>query len=121
MSFGEMTITLDDVRVLLGIQVTRKTVVVKSNERVEVTAMVSHLLGILVGEVDEEIRSRSGPTVRLPWLKERFAVPTKRLLDEVDEENEEEEEEEEEVREEEMALRVSPRRMLGQSLHFILT
>ncbi|KAK9083202.1 hypothetical protein Scep_029673 [Stephania cephalantha] len=95
MSFGEMTITLDDVRVLLGINVTSKTVVVKSKERIEVTLMVSRLLGISISEIDEEIKTMHGLTIRLAWLKERFSVPSKRLLEEEESEEEEDEEVEE--------------------------
>ncbi|KAK9125902.1 hypothetical protein Scep_014748 [Stephania cephalantha] len=95
MSFGVMTITLDDMRVLLGIHVTRKTVVVKSKERIKVTSMTSCLLGISISEVDEEIRTMSGLIVRLAWLKKRFAVPIKRLLEEEESEEDEEEDEEE--------------------------
>ena len=75
--FGEMTITLDDVRVLLGIPVTGKTVIAKAKDRVEVIDMTTRLLGLRLEDVETEVKSRPGQSVSLSWLKDQFSTPKK--------------------------------------------
>ncbi|KAK9083388.1 hypothetical protein Scep_029859 [Stephania cephalantha] len=74
MPLDEMTITLEVVRVLLGISVTSKTVATPFKDRKSVTAMVSRLLEVSVTNADEEIRTRPGLTVSFAWLKDHFSV-----------------------------------------------
>ncbi|KAK9125169.1 hypothetical protein Scep_014015 [Stephania cephalantha] len=58
--FGEMTITLDDVRVLLGIPITEKHVVTKCKDRTEVIAMTSWLLGMKKQCMEDELKRNPG-------------------------------------------------------------
>ena len=70
-----MTITLEDVRVLLGIPVTGKTVAAPLQKRKVVYSMVSRLLGVPVAAAEAEIRSRSGLPISLRWLRDTFSKP----------------------------------------------
>ncbi|KAK9126331.1 hypothetical protein Scep_015177 [Stephania cephalantha] len=76
--FGEMTITLENVLVLLDILITGKTVVAPFKAFKLVIVMVNRLLEVLVTDADEEIRARPSLAVSLTWLKDRFSVPKKR-------------------------------------------
>ncbi|KAK9085912.1 hypothetical protein Sjap_026323 [Stephania japonica] len=69
-----MTITLENIWVLLSIPVIGKTVVVPLKDRKAVTTIVTSLLVVSMIDVDEEIRTRFGITVCLTWLKDLFSV-----------------------------------------------
>ena len=74
MPFGEMTITLDDVASILGIPVIGRTV--SYNERMsyeEARALLVDALGIEPVEAHDELIQVRGQSVRLEWLRERFA------------------------------------------------
>ncbi|KAK9149205.1 hypothetical protein Scep_007962 [Stephania cephalantha] len=79
MSFGEMSITLEDVSMLLKILVTGKVVAVDSlsryteDSRKEAIELVSKLLGVTIEEAEEEVNIMNGLTVRKAWLKTRWA------------------------------------------------
>ncbi|KAK9088666.1 hypothetical protein Scep_027748 [Stephania cephalantha] len=60
-----MTITNEDVRVLLGILITSKTMVAPFKDSKSLTTMVSRLLEVSVTDVDGEIKIRPGFTVSL--------------------------------------------------------
>ncbi|KAK9147923.1 hypothetical protein Scep_006680 [Stephania cephalantha] len=76
-----MSITLEDVRMLLHIPVVGKVVAVKNfsryteKSRMEAIKIVSNLLGVGFDEAKEEVNYTRGLIVRLAWLKTRFCPP----------------------------------------------
>lgn len=83
--FGEMSISLEDVSILLKIPVTGKVVLADNfsryteESRVEAIQLVSKLLGTTLEEAEEEVNISKGLTVRMSWLKGRWSpkeVPT---------------------------------------------
>ncbi|KAK9088463.1 hypothetical protein Scep_027545 [Stephania cephalantha] len=69
--FGGMTITLKDVRVLLGILVIGKNVATPFKDCKSLTEMVSRLLEVSETDTEEEIRTRPGFTVSLAWFNDK--------------------------------------------------
>lgn len=70
MSFGEITITLDNVSTLLVIHVVGKTVSRSRQDNAQ--TLLYRTLGVRVAEAREELRSFRGCSVRLKWLRSRF-------------------------------------------------
>ncbi|KAK9131300.1 hypothetical protein Sjap_011787 [Stephania japonica] len=79
--FGEMSITLEDVSILLKIPVTGKVVAVENfsryteESRKDAIELVSKLLGVSPDEAEEEVNITKGLTMRVVWLKSRFCPP----------------------------------------------
>ncbi|KAK9159850.1 hypothetical protein Syun_006191 [Stephania yunnanensis] len=75
MPFGEMSITLEDISILLKISVTDKVVAVDNFLRYtedsceEAIELVSKLLDVTIEEAKEEVNITRGLTVRKAWLK----------------------------------------------------
>ncbi|RWR94969.1 serine/threonine-protein phosphatase 7 long form [Cinnamomum micranthum f. kanehirae] len=73
MSFGEMTIILDDVASIIGIPVTGRTI--SYNDRMtneEAQSLLVDALGVEPIEARDELIQVRGQSVRLEWLRERF-------------------------------------------------
>ncbi|KAK9161021.1 hypothetical protein Syun_007362 [Stephania yunnanensis] len=76
--FGEMSIFLEDVSILLKIHVTDKIVVVENFVRYteesceDAIKLVFKLLEITIEDVEEEVNINKGLTVRKCWLKTRW-------------------------------------------------
>ncbi|KAK9157652.1 hypothetical protein Scep_004226 [Stephania cephalantha] len=75
MSFGEMSITLEDVSILLKIMGTDKVVAVDNfsryteDSRKEAIELVSKLLGVTIEEAEEEVNITRSLAIRKAWLK----------------------------------------------------
>jgi len=67
MSFGELTITLNDVYSLLGIPMTRTPIQVSSTwlSSKEVEKLVTDTLGVTVAEAQTKLDKARGQTVRM--------------------------------------------------------
>ena len=73
MSFGEMTITLDDVSCLLGILVIGQAVSIPQKLSLDVAvALVSEQLRVLAEDAREELVAVQGTSVQLEWLRSIF-------------------------------------------------
>ncbi|KAK9092199.1 hypothetical protein Syun_027110 [Stephania yunnanensis] len=76
--FGEMSISLEDVSMLLKIPVTGKVVAVENfarytdESRSDAIKLVSKLLGVSIEDAEEEVNISKGLTVRKCWLKSRW-------------------------------------------------
>ncbi|KAK9107289.1 hypothetical protein Syun_023300 [Stephania yunnanensis] len=76
--FGEMSISLEDVSILLKIPVMGKVVVVGNFARYteeshsDAIKMVSKLLGVSIEDAEDEVNISKGLTVRKFWLKSRL-------------------------------------------------
>ncbi|KAK9116659.1 hypothetical protein Sjap_015606 [Stephania japonica] len=76
-----MSITLEDVSILLKIPVTGKVVAIENfsryteKSRKDAIELVSKLLGVSPDEAEEEVNITKGLTVRVVWLKSRFCPP----------------------------------------------
>ncbi|KAK9158588.1 hypothetical protein Scep_005162 [Stephania cephalantha] len=76
--FGEMSISLEDVTILLKIPVTGKVVAVENfaryteESRSDAIKLVLKLLGVSIEEAEEEVNISKGLTVRKCWLKSRW-------------------------------------------------
>ncbi|KAK9088474.1 hypothetical protein Scep_027556 [Stephania cephalantha] len=75
--FGEMSISLEDVSMLLKIPITGKVVAVENfarytgESRSNAIKLVSKLLGVSIEDVKDEVNISKGLTVRKCWLKSR--------------------------------------------------
>ena len=69
---GEMTVTLDDVRTILGIPVTSRAVSCPKLTRYKATELVSAALGVPVNDAFEELVQSRGQSEKLDWLRTRF-------------------------------------------------
>lgn len=78
MTFGEMTITLDDVSTILGIRITGKAIACRRMTNKEAQELLVKALGVSAKEAHEEITSVRGQTVGLEWLKKKFSSVTKK-------------------------------------------
>ncbi|XP_028077224.1 protein MAIN-LIKE 1-like [Camellia sinensis] len=65
---GEMTITLDDVRTILGIPVTSRALSCPKLTRYKATELVSSALGVPVNDAFEELVQSHGQSMKLEWL-----------------------------------------------------
>ncbi|KAK9100872.1 hypothetical protein Scep_024302 [Stephania cephalantha] len=76
--FGEMSISLEDVSMLLKIPVTGKVVAVENfvrytdESRSDAIKLVSKLLGVSIEDAEEEVNISKGLTVQKCWLKSRW-------------------------------------------------
>ncbi|XP_057426301.1 protein MAIN-LIKE 2-like [Lotus japonicus] len=68
MSFGEMTITLDDVSSLLHIPVKGKFFTLPVLTREDASSALHKQLGVTQADAEEEIRKTLGPYARYTWL-----------------------------------------------------
>ncbi|XP_028101835.1 protein MAIN-LIKE 1-like [Camellia sinensis] len=69
---GEMTVTLDDVRTILGIPVTGMALSCPKLTRYEAAELVNATLGVPVNDAFAELIQSRGQSVKLEWLRIRF-------------------------------------------------
>ncbi|KAK9105010.1 hypothetical protein Scep_021854 [Stephania cephalantha] len=78
--FSEMSITLEDINILLKISVMGKVVAVGNFSRYtkdfrkESIQLISKLLGITLKEAEDEANITKGLTIRKAWLKTRWSL-----------------------------------------------
>ena len=70
--YGEMTITLDDVAAILGINVTGSSVSCERMSDRDAEDVLVDLLGVSETDARQEVLSVRGQSVRLEWLKSQF-------------------------------------------------
>ncbi|XP_028052642.1 protein MAIN-LIKE 1-like [Camellia sinensis] len=69
---GEITVTLDDVRTILGIPVTGMALSCPKLTRYEAAELVNATLGVLVNDAFVKLVQSRGQCVKLEWLRIRF-------------------------------------------------
>ena len=74
MSFGDMTITLDDVATLIDIPVVGRSVNTLPME--DATKLPMRTLGVTQRVADDELGLVQGTSVRLEWLRSNFSDVT---------------------------------------------
>ncbi|XP_028085992.1 protein MAINTENANCE OF MERISTEMS-like [Camellia sinensis] len=70
--FGEMSPTLDDVSVILGIPVIGKSVSCKKLSNVEVANLLVEALGLIVDETNVTLKVAWSQSIKAEWLRQRF-------------------------------------------------
>ncbi|XP_028056076.1 protein MAIN-LIKE 2-like [Camellia sinensis] len=76
MTIGEMTLTLDDVSIILGLPIVGKSVSVPDVTDHHGVTLLVYGLGITERAAYEEVSTASGNLVRLEWLQSQFAGVT---------------------------------------------
>ena len=72
MPFGEMTITLDDVYCLTGLEVDGLPVQAPALDTKNARELVCEMLSVTDDEAEESMRGKRGATMKLEWLRETF-------------------------------------------------
>lgn len=70
--FGEMSPTLDDVSVILGIPVISKSVSCKKLSNVDVANLLVEALGVTIDEANVALKVARGQSIKVEWLRQRF-------------------------------------------------
>ncbi|XP_028106154.1 protein MAIN-LIKE 1-like, partial [Camellia sinensis] len=76
MTIGEMTLTLDDVGIILGLPIVGKSVSIPDVTDHHGVTLLVYGLGITERAAHEEVSSAGGNSVRLEWLQSQFAGVT---------------------------------------------
>ncbi|KAL7205075.1 hypothetical protein ACSBR2_018069 [Camellia fascicularis] len=70
--FGEMSPTLDDVSVILGIPVIGKSVSCKKLSNVDAANLLVEALGVTIDETNIALKVARGQSIKVEWLRQRF-------------------------------------------------
>lgn len=70
--FGEMSPTLDDVSVILGIPVIGKSVSCKKLSNVDAANLLVEAFGVTIDEANVALKVARGQSIKVEWLRQRF-------------------------------------------------
>ncbi|XP_028078009.1 protein MAIN-LIKE 1-like [Camellia sinensis] len=70
--FGEMSPTLDDVSLILGIPVIGKSVSCKKLSNVDAGNLLVEALGVTIDEANVALKVARGQSIKVEWLRQRF-------------------------------------------------